>query len=243
MASMELTIIHELDKALLEESVRFLKTALPIEKLNFLDITKFKSRSLGPESFIYTFHLDLNTEMQKHQEVSHWASKNGLKEINSYDSFFDDKYSFYNFLLANGIKTPRTEILGSQNSIINNLVIKARHGTEKKDFCALDDLDLDAKEIAKIQSYDDVLLQERIDIAQEYKYLYCNGELYAQQRNKPKVKEFALTIAKKISADYSQKIFSIDIVEDREESLFCLEANLRPAALYQFKVLVQGSTN
>jgi hypothetical protein len=235
----KLILCYELSLDELNESVSFLNKKLRPKEILCLKPDELKIVNLEDYS-IYCFHFDLNNEINTHADISRWLLKNDYGLLNPYSethNIFDDKYLFSQFLLANQILHPQTEILDSfKHDCGSSLIVKARHGTEKKDFA-----DYSKEAFEKIALYDDVVVQEKIDIKNEIKVLYLDGSLYANQIVSSELKEQVQKICNLIGDYLSQNkqdkvyIYSIDILEDKESNYYFLELNLRPGAFYRFK--------
>ena len=235
---MKLALCHELTLNDLEASIKFLKDKLDPDEilcLNKDEINDFKLEDYD----LYFFHLNLNSELETHASLTRQSLSNDLKLLNPYleeANIFDDKFAFYQFLLANGFKTPQTKLFEQlEEELEDTHIVKARHGTEKKDF---DNYSQGA--IEKILNYDDALVQEKIDIDQELKVLFVFDQVYSNSEldNETQVElaRFKEQLSKFFSIKNikSPKIFSLDLLLDKNQNLFFLELNLRPGAFQRF---------
>lgn len=216
--------------------------------------------------FLFISNLDLKDEIITHKKISkHFESIENPIELNPYTELaeiFDDKFKFYQLLISNGIKTPRT-ILIQKDSLIfshphdfsSNIFLKPRFGTESWDAKFFKVEKNNTKEfyshINRIKAYDDVLYQEFIDIKHEFKVLYLEidekcywsgiGENFKKFGNEILILSRELL---EIFRDFENlknikrkiKIFSLDFVISKDLELFVLEANIRPNALYKFNL-------
>jgi hypothetical protein len=151
---------------------------------------------------ILSLHLSLDNEIKNHKLISDQALKLGLKQLNPYNSLtelFDNKFLFYNFMLAEGFKQAKTCYLGENcseadiYSILDNLaasgidsfLIKPCSGTESIDQYSFKlkefPLKLDSllEKITMIQRYDSVLIQEKLEFKEEYKIIFLYGSVFS----------------------------------------------------------------
>lgn len=237
----KLALCYELSIEDLKGSVDYLKEFY--QEIQCVSVVELEDSDLR-EYDLYVFHLNLNTELQTHQQISQCAKKNNLKILNPYplvSNLFDDKYLFANFLLSNSIRHPKTFLIAdiegfqAKDFATGDYFVKARHGTESKD---LGDLSKDS--LSKILSYDDALIQEKINISKEFKILRINGEFYSnlQLTNTQieKLIELDKLIMSYLELNNNEEvcIYSIDLLEDINGESYILEINLRPGAFYRF---------
>jgi|GEM_PF-2618327 len=193
-------------------------------------------------------HLALDNEIPTHKLIS--ARLSSCNQLNPYDllaEIADDKYSFYNHMLAAEIPQPETAkldagdyddayisgfILKFMNSFAG-VVLKPNHGTEKLDFFMLTDmelLDLALQHARKILSYDDLIIQRYIETDNEYRVLYLLGSYYSVQQIDMSYLPQIQAIVKALPQE--PKILAFDILDDNGV-LIPLEMNIRPAAMHR----------
>jgi hypothetical protein len=172
-------------------------------------------RSLSTE--ILSLHLSLDNEIKNHKLISDHAFKLGLKQLNPYNSFaelFDNKFLFYNFMLAEGFKQAKTCSLEKNCSetdiydILDNLIVsgvdsflvKPCSGTESidqysfklKEFSVK--LDSILEKITMIQKYDSVLIQEKLEFKEEYKIIFLYDNVFSAKALSEKILDFCLQL-------------------------------------------------
>ncbi|MCE2929482.1 MAG: hypothetical protein LW817_07630 [Candidatus Caenarcaniphilales bacterium] len=254
-----LYLVHELAEEKLASSADELKTKLGLKAVktcllkNLDELLQIDKSQL----MIYSTHLSLDKEIVTHQEISSWALKNNIFQLNPYNKIakiFDDKYLFYVLMVANDILQPYTISLFKKGAYIDGyeldklyqfpeLIIKPRHGTENIDTkkIKLSEFDIEHELISKIRRYDDCLVQEAIDIAKEHKLIYLNGKCFSMLEPSQGLKDIVMEFVDLID-QYASKneiimpgIFTMDILEATNNKFYFLEANIRPAAIYRFQ--------
>lgn len=260
-----LFLVHDLDEKDLASTIKQIKSLKIFKDTKTLNAKYLKDNisKLPPsQSLIFTVHLSLDHEINTHHSISQLAFEHNIHQLNPYNKIakiFDDKYLFYALMKANDIEQPLTASIlkksGNDKYLteeyskftgFNKIMIKPRHGTEKIDSYALENLPnwTNAQElIKKITSYDDCLVQEFIDFKHEFKVLYFMGGFYTQAKsNNPNLKifldefiellkDFALT-----NKIIMPQVFSLDFLEKPDTKLVLLEANIRPAGIHRFTV-------
>jgi hypothetical protein len=227
-----LAIIHELDLDDFKKSILFIQKE--IKPSEILCIKAFELNDcLLDDYFFYTCHLNLSNELRTHENIS--LKIKAEKSLNNFlfeKNIFDDKYLFYQFLLANNLPCPETLLLNKESSNdFHTKILKPRFGTEAIDFA-----DYSLPALRKILTYDDALLQEKINIHQEVKILVFCEQVFANQQINEELKrslKTLITCIKNHLAELSPKIYSIDILISKEDFYF-LELNLRPGAFFRF---------
>lgn len=236
---MKLVLCYELSLVELQNTISFLQRSIHVTEILCLKPDELKLVNLEDYS-IYCVHFDLNSEIKTHAELSRWLVQNDYNILNPYletNNIFDDKLLFAQFLKANEINHPETQVIdNSELTIDKAMIVKARCGTEKKGFA-----DYSKEAFENISLYDDVLLQEKINIKNEFKVLNLLGSLYSDQELELNLKKQIFDLDKLIQ-DYLSlnnlekvSIYSMDILEDQKGEYYFLELNLRPGALYRFK--------
>jgi hypothetical protein len=165
-------------------------------------------RSLSTE--ILSLHLSLDNEIKNHKLISDHAFKLGLKQLNPYNSFaelFDNKFLFYNFMLAQGFKQAKTchlqqsclpaEVYSALDTFnasgVDSFLIKPCSGTESidqysfklKEFSVK--LDSILEKITMIQKYDSVLIQEKLEFKEEYKIIFLYDNVFSAKALSEKI--------------------------------------------------------
>ena len=161
-------------------------------------------------SEILSLHLSLDNEIKNHKLISDHASKLGLKQLNPYDSFaelFDNKFLFYNFMLAQGFKQAKTcyleknysetEIYGALDGFaasgMGSFLVKPCSGTESIDQYSFKlkefSLKLDSilEKITMIQKYDSLLIQEKLEFKEEYKIVFLYDNVFSAKALSEKI--------------------------------------------------------
>ncbi|MEB3315780.1 MAG: hypothetical protein VKK32_06175 [Candidatus Melainabacteria bacterium] len=216
----------------------------------------------NPSAEILCLHLSLDNEIKNHKLISDHAFKLGLKQLNPYNSLaelFDNKFLFYNFMLAQGFKQAKTYYLGINYSktevydILDGLaasgmdsfLIKPCSGTESIDQYAFKlkrfSLKLDSiiEKITMIQKYDSLLIQEKLEFKQEYKIVFLYESIFSAKALSEKILAFCLQLLAAfkdyacLKSEFMPDVFSIDLLELASEDLVILEANARPAGIFK----------
>lgn len=264
-----LYIVHDLDAKELEQTIYRLKELTEFKDIKTLpssNLDEFLSKLEHKDLAVFlTMHLSLDNEIANHQKISGKLLSESVFQLNPYNKIakiFDDKYLFYALLTANAIKQPYTELIAQNHPINEKLlnemqsrlskeakefIIKPRNGTEKIDFMEFDSLmNSEVRQhINKIHKYDDCIIQEKININQEFKVLYLQGKLHVSKKHPEKASDKALLTqlyeVVDLLDDYAKQnqiimpeIFSIDVLETMDKGYIILEANIRAAALYIF---------
>lgn len=169
---------------------------------------------------ILSLHLSLDNEIKNHKLISDHALKLGLKQLNPYNSFaelFDNKFLFYNFMLAEGFKQAKTYFITKEESLselsatlqtfVSDLkldyptilispmrfILKPCSGTESIDQYSFDLEDIILKtpefleKIALIHQYDSVLIQEKLEFQQEYKIVFLYDNVFSAKTLSEKI--------------------------------------------------------
>lgn len=252
-----LYLVHSLDAKQLKESIKTFKKLSEFKHVRTCHIDKLDDLlKEGKDSLmIYTTHLVLDKEIELHKQISNWAFEHNIFQLNPYNKIakiFDDKYLFYVLMVANEIKQAFTVSLMKRDAVLlgeerekldsyDKLVVKPRHGTEKIDFAVIESrkFELDNQAIKKIRKYDDCLVQECLEIDLEFKVLYFYGKFYYPKKIKEDVKDLLndfLDVIESFGAKNEiivPQIFTVDIVKSGDKYTI-LEANIRPAAVYNF---------
>lgn len=257
-----LLLIHELAADQLNTTQQRLIEIGPFKtifKIHIDDLQK-QLAEFETKSNLATFitHLSLDNEINTHRKSSNQILEQGIFQLNPYNKIakiFDDKYLFYALMTANAINQPFTQLIDVKNfkeatlsfkdfDRFEQLIIKPRYGTESRDCIKVSSIESTEaiQQINKIHSYDDCVLQEALKYSREFKVLFFYGKFFAPA---------GLTISKGLRGqlddfidlldDYAKsnhiimpEIFSIDILETMDRGYIFLEANIRPAAIYQF---------
>jgi hypothetical protein len=171
-------------------------------------------------SEILSLHLSLDNEIKNHKLISDHAFKLGLKQLNPYNSFaelFDNKFLFYNFMLAEGFKQAKTYFLKKDESLSElsatlqalgsdlksdyhtilspsiRFILKPCFGTESIDQYSfnLEDIILKTpgflEKIALIHQYDSVLIQEKLNFKEEYKIIFLYDNVFSAKALSEKI--------------------------------------------------------
>lgn len=249
-----LYIIHELDASQLSSSIAKLKELTEFREIQTIHISALDEFLTNIEdkdsAVILTMHLALDQEINTHRRISNQVFNSDVFQMNPYNKIakiFDDKYLFYALMAANAVKQPYTELItkgqNSNSTKLSNfskLIGKPRHGTEKIGFKHLSTLDSEEtlEHIAKIHEYDDCIIQEAIEFNSEFKVLYLQGKFYCKREIDKALKAEIYEFTDLID-DYAKRnqiimpeIFSLDILETMDRGYLILEANIRPAAIY-----------
>lgn len=255
----KLLIVHELNSEELKATQLHLEALFNYQSIELVKAEEFIANisNYNPAStLILILHLDLQTEIKKHQEISLQCFKHGLFQLNPYNKIaklFDDKYLFYILMKANEIKQAETinlPINYNDISILKKLqevIIKPRHGTEKIDTQYFANPNLGLALIDKIHQYDDVIVQEFIKHVNEYKITFINGQFFSRIAIKNKELKNYLNDLIDIIDNYARSnqilmpsMFSIDILEQESGEFIVLEANIRAAGIYKFTHELRG---
>ena len=178
-------------------------------------------------SEILSLHLSLDNEIKNHKLISDHASKLGLKQLNPYNSFaelFDNKFSFYNFMLAQGFKQAETYFIKKDESLSElsatlhalgsdlkldyrtilspsiRFILKPCFGTESIDQYSfnLEDIILKTpgflEKIALIHQYDSVLIQEKLNFKEEYKIIFLYDNVFSAKALSEKILALCLQL-------------------------------------------------
>ncbi len=243
----KLYIIHELAAGDLAATASFLAASLGYDA-ELVDLNSAWSFDDG--SSVLILHLALDREIETHKLVSERLLAYPVEQLNPYDKLAevaDDKYLFYEYMLAGEIAQAPTSIIsrGSINedelkSIIHDfanqhggIVLKPSHGTEKIDYMQLldmDILDIASEHAQKVLSYDDLILQKYISADAEYRVLYVEGKLFSKT-------EFPFELKSQVHAiidalPLKPRIIALDILS-ANGVLIPLEVNIRPAGTFK----------
>jgi len=252
-----LYLVHSLEAKELKDSVKAFKRFSDFKSVKTCHVDELEKllKQDKDSLMIYTTHLALDREIELHKQISNWAFEHNIFQLNPYNKIakiFDDKYLFYVLMVANEIKQPFTVSLMKRDAVIlgeerekldsfETLALKPRHGTEKIDFQAIKStqFEFDHAVIQKIRKYDDCLVQEYIEPELEFKVLYFSGKFFFPKCAAKDVYELLDNFLDVIE-NYGAKneiivpqIFTLDIIKSQGEYTI-LEANIRPAAVYQF---------
>jgi glutathione synthase/RimK-type ligase-like ATP-grasp enzyme len=263
IAQSTLYIIHELDAKQLEASIAKLGDFTPYKNIVTVDIENIESTFTQLEdkenAAVLTMHLALDNEINTHRKVANEVLSHDIFQLNPYNKIakiFDDKYLFYALMMANAVSQPQTWLIESSRKLVDSefltklvqaarykrYMLKPRSGTENRDTIAVDELNnsLVLEHINKIHNYDDCVLQEAIEFSSEFKVLYLHGQFYAKEQIDKSLMA-QLNDFLDLLDDYAKcnelimpEIFSIDVLETMDRGYLFLEANIRPAAIYNF---------
>ncbi|MFZ4084083.1 MAG: hypothetical protein ACOYK1_00895 [Vampirovibrionia bacterium] len=217
-------IVCDLDPEDLDSTLKFLNSFSSLKSLSktftTVLIDEFLSWGLGfnPSAEVLCLHLSLDNEIKNHKLISDHASRLGLKQLNPYNSFaelFDNKFLFYNFMLAEGFKQAKTYFLKKDESLSElsatiealgsglkldyhtspsiRFILKPCFGTESIDQYSfnLEDIILKTpgflEKIALIHQYDSVLIQEKLNFKEEYKIIFLYGNIFSAKALSEKI--------------------------------------------------------
>jgi len=209
-------IVCDLDPEYLSSTLEFLNSLSSEKSLSktftTVLIDEFLSWGLGfnPSAEVLCLHLSLDNEIKNHKLISDHASRLGLKQLNPYNSFaelFDNKFLFYNFMLAQGFKQAKTcylekncsetdiyDILdGITASGVDYVLIKPCSGTESIDHYSFKlkefsvKLDSILEKITMIQKYDSLLIQEKLEFKEEYKIVFLYDNVFSAKALSKKI--------------------------------------------------------
>lgn len=201
-------IVCDLDPGYLSSTLEFLNSFSSLKSLSktfsTVSIEEFLSWGLdfNLSAEILCLHLSLDNEIKNHKLISDHAFKLELKQLNPYNSLaelFDNKFLFYNFMLAEGFKQAKTcylekscskteiyDILDNFTaSKIDSFLIKPCSGTESIDQYSFKlkefsiELDSILEKITMIQRYDSLLIQEKLEFKEEYKIIFLYGSVFS----------------------------------------------------------------
>ncbi len=240
----KLSIIHELDPSYLQSSSKWLQDCLCLDEIELISLDQLTE--FAKPSAALVLHLALDKEIYTHRKISQYLSERGVLELNPYQAFAelcDDKYLFYEHMLAAELPQAKTQLFTQQQlgslettlgSAMKPFVLKPRRGTEKLDFWSGSDMEAALKQAQQIWAYDDLLLQDYIEHRAEYRVLYLAGKLYTTSFEASRALDSNKQVQEIIEALESLLagvwIFAIDIL-DTGTSLIVLEANIRPARI------------
>jgi hypothetical protein len=258
-------IVCDLDPSYLSSTLEFLNSLKSLSKtFSVVSIEDFLSWGLdfNLSAEVLCLHLSLDNEIKNHKLISDHAFKLGLKQLNPYNSLAelcDNKFLFYNFMLAQGFKQARTCYLEKNcskteiYSILDNLtassmdsfLIKPCSGTESIDQYAFKlkgfSLKLDSiiEKITMIQRYDSLIIQEKLEFKEEYKIVFLYDSIFSAKALSEKILAFCLQLLAafkdyaRLKSEFMSDVFSIDLLELASEDLVILEANARPAGIFK----------
>lgn len=255
-----LFILHELAADQLKTSEQRLTEIGPFKNTNLLHINDIESVFSKIEDkqnlATYITHLSLDNEINTHRKISNQVLQHNIFQLNPYNKIakiFDDKYLFYALMTANAINQPLTLLLDAKttkkytNDELNqfeHLFIKPRYGTESRDCIKVASLDTvtAVEQIKKIHTYDDCIIQEALESSREFKVLYFHGRFFAPGKEtivkglKGQLNDFVDLIDDYAKGNHiiMPEIFSLDILETMDRGFVFLEANIRPAAIFNF---------
>ena len=115
------------------------------------------------------------------------------------------------------------------------------HGTESRDQLKLDiNKSQELKQyLNNVHKYDDLLVQELIPITNEKKILCYESNLYCEQKLRTEEIKLINNFNSAVNF-YTQKnnistikIYSLDLINAKQDKLILLEANIRPAGIYK----------
>ncbi|NQY79964.1 MAG: hypothetical protein HRT47_06600 [Candidatus Caenarcaniphilales bacterium] len=258
----QIIIIHDLDACLLGRSIEALGEIASTDRVSTLHLDEFlgltERASISLATKILVLHLDLRDEIKNHELISRHAELLGLELINPYNrvtEIFDNKYKFYQFMIANGLEQLKTkEIISTaealkiiqkftSTSASKNFILKATHGTESRDQFYLSENWLNNLQhieteltgyLKQVLDYDSIVLQEFLDNAETRKILIYQEQIVNKSINgqeKKLIQEFISEL--KENHDELPKIFSLDLLCSESKTII-LEANSRPAAIYKY---------
>ncbi len=238
-----LYIVHDLDAKELKNTLEFLKKKLFYQDINLIKLKELKELQNYEDLEILTLHLSLDKEIETHQKISNFAKEQGIAELNPYNDYIDDKFSFYNLMLANDFEQPKTFLIEIQKSLegikeeikTKKLIIKPRHGTENLDVKAFSAYDTELENhIQKIHKYDDALVQDYQVFEKEIRIVVIDGKIFSKSSLNNELKALAKEVLEVINlkADQKTRILALDILKTKN-SYMVLEANQRPAGIFK----------
>lgn len=219
-------IVCDLDPENLSLTVHFLNSFSSEKSLHkifsVVSLEEFLTWRLASNASVevLSLHLSLDNEIKNHKLISDHASKLGLKQLNPYNSFaelFDNKFLFYNFMLAEGFKQAKTYFLKKDESLSElsatlqalgsdlksdyhtilspsiRFILKPCFGTESIDQYSfnLEDIILKTpgflEKIALIHQYDSVLIQEKLNFKEEYKIIFLYDNVFSAKALSEKI--------------------------------------------------------
>jgi hypothetical protein len=206
-------IVCDLNPEYLSSTLDFLNSLKSLSKtFSVVLLDEFLSwgRDCANSSEILSLHLSLDNEIKNHKLISDHASKLGLKQLNPYNSFaelFDNKFLFYNFMLAQGFKQAKTYYLEKNHSEteiydvldglaangMDSFLIKPSSGTESIDQYSFKlkefslKLDFILEKITMIQKYDSLLIQEKLEFKEEYKIIFLYDNVFSAKALSEKI--------------------------------------------------------
>ena len=258
-----IVIIHDLERSLLSNSISALKKISLVENISTIHKNKFleisDNSSFDEDTSILVLHLDLRHEIKNHELISRHAQLLGLGQINQYNpitEIFDNKYKFYQFMIASGLEQLKTKKIISQtealkiihdftsNSSSKNFILKTTHGTESRDQFHLSEKKINNNfqhietelnsYLTRVLNYDSIVIQEFLDNAETKKILIYMEQIITKNINEEEenlIKEF-ISELQEIQHELP-KIFSLDLLYSESKTII-LEANSRPAAIYKY---------
>jgi hypothetical protein len=261
-------IVCDLDPEYLSSTLEFLNSFSSEKSLSktfsAVSLEEFLSWGLGFNSSaeVLCLHLSLDNEIKNHKLISDHAFKLGLKQLNPYNSLaelFDNKFLFYNFMLAQGFKQAKTchlqqscspaEVHSALDTFnargVDSFLIKPCSGTESIDQYSFKlkefSLKLDSiiEKITMIQKYDSLLIQEKLEFKEEYKIIFLYDNVFSAKALSEKILALCSQLLSAFKdyayfkSEFIPDIFSIDLLELANGDLVILEANARPAGIFK----------
>jgi len=253
-----LLIVCNLDPQQLQQSIEFLQcfyqrhiseNDLSINTLEEKDFLELKPSTDFKDYELLILHLRLDSEINSHRNISNHATRLNIKQLNPYNSLselFDNKFKFYNFMLANGFKQAETQLIKKTAAaeFINrhaNFILKPCSGTESIDQQEYEHSSMEQfyKHLQHIQSYDLAIIQEKINFINEYKIIFFKNYVMAAKELNQRILDYCKNFFQLIqnhtnlTQEFPVEIFSLDLLETEENDLISLEANARPAGIYK----------
>lgn len=210
-----ITIVYELNRSALDRTINFLEEKLAT-KITTIHLGELNSiADMDPEREILSLHLDLVSEIASHKMISSFANRYKLKQLNPYSKateLVDNKFAFFNLMLANNIRQAETVLLNRDTKAklselltliqgcceCEKIIVKPCHGTEKIDVAIFNKSAFFneehlqhqiSKHINQILSYDDCIVQQYFESSSEIRVLYLKGCLHSSQKIDQELKE------------------------------------------------------
>ena len=238
----KLQIIHELDSKELQKTLRFFKDNY-YDEISLCHIDQI-SKELSVDSEILILHLSLDEEINTHKIISESLNRIGIKQLNPFKEIMDDKYLFYNHMLANEIPQAQSLLVSEGEKAdqmievvslnTDKVVVKPRHGTENIDVKVCRNIKEALAQIEIIHQYDDALIQELVS-GEEKRLLYFKGDIHPKSTSD---ETHAVFDAMEVLNHEGNKteIVSFDFINSNG-ILVPIEANARPAGIFKVSLV------
>lgn len=161
-----------------------------------------------------------------------------INSINTH-AVLRDKWRQYEFLSKN--KFPLIKSYPLDHHISHDLVLKTRRGNGGRGVWILEEKELKKRIAQIIAGHDqDYFLQEKLEVAQEFKGFYCFGEFYFFEKHGGgnlkdglelsllETPQFAIEILRRLKKLLKFELISIDFAQNRQGQIFILEVNSCP---------------